>query len=136
MKRSLQIVSVLILLPFIGKILFLETGLLAQSMYQLSMICHCNHGSKNEIHKEESSPTNRITCHLTKGNGLHPCSCTKRKSATKTLQSQSMNPSFNCETQFIQLITYDTIILSFFIGSHLPSGFSHLPYKPPRNLPS
>ncbi|MCG6139124.1 LIC_11090 family protein [Leptospira mtsangambouensis] len=137
MKRWLQIASVLILLPFIGKVLFLETGLLAQSMYQLSMICHCNHGSKNEIHKEEDSPhSKRIVCHLTKDSGPHVCSCAKKKSATKVLQSQSMNPSFAAETKFNPLITYDIVILAFQPGAHLRNGFAHLPYKPPRQLHS
>ncbi|EMY71481.1 LIC_11090 family protein [Leptospira vanthielii] len=134
MKRWLQIASVLILLPFIGKILFLETGLLAQSMYRLSMVCHCNHGSKNEIHKEEDSPpSHRITCHLTKGSGPHQCSCAKKKSATKILQSQSMNPNFTTETKLNNLIAYDVIILPFQIHFHLLTGFSHPPDKPPRH---
>ncbi|MCW7469528.1 LIC_11090 family protein [Leptospira kanakyensis] len=133
MKRWLQIASVLILLPFIGKILFLETGLLAQSMYRLSMVCHCNHGSKNEIHRNEDSPTpTRITCHLTKNSGQHQCSCAKKKSATKVLQSQLMNPSFTSETKFHQ--SMQLIISTFFTISNvnLSNGFSHLPEKPPR----
>ncbi|TGK50698.1 hypothetical protein EHQ16_04450 [Leptospira kanakyensis] len=133
MKRWLQIASVLILLPFIGKILFLETGLLAQSMYRLSMVCHCNHGSKNEIHRNEDSPTpTRITCHLTKNSGQHQCSCAKKKSATKVLQSQLMNPSFTSETKFHQ--TMQLIKTTFFTISNvnLSNGYSHLPEKPPR----
>ncbi|TGL44586.1 LIC_11090 family protein [Leptospira perdikensis] len=134
MKRWLQIASVLILLPFIGKILFLETGLFAQSMYRLSMICHCNHGSKNEIHRDENTDqTKRITCLLRKGSGPHQCSCSKKKSATKVLQSQSMNPSFPFETKFQNQISYDALIFSFQTNTHLLIGFSHPPDKPPRH---
>lgn len=133
MKRWIQIVSVLILLPFIGKILFLETGLLAQSLYRLSMVCHCNHGSKNEIHREEDShQSKRITCHLTKQSGPHQCSCSKKKSATKVLQSQSMNPSFPFETKFQNQIAYDVLILPIPTNVHLLNGFSLPPDKPPR----
>lgn len=134
MKRWIQIASILILLPFIGKILFLETGLLAQSLYQLSIVCHCNHGSKNEIHREEDpTPSKRITCHLTKSSGPHQCSCAKKKSATKVLQSQLMNPSFPFESKFLNKIAYDVIILPFKINFHLLTGFSHPPDKPPRH---
>ncbi|TGL86255.1 hypothetical protein EHQ68_13060 [Leptospira congkakensis] len=134
MKRWLQIASVLILLPFIGKILFLETGLLAQSMYKLSLVCHCNHGSKNEIHKEEDSPTpTRITCHLTKNSGQHQCSCAKKKSVTKVLQSQLMNPSFTTETKFNQTMNLVATSFPILSNSNLPIGFTHLPYKPPRS---
>lgn len=137
MKRWLQIASVLILLPFIGKILFLETGLLAQSMYQLSMICHCNHGTKNEIHKEENSPpSQRIVCLLTRESGPHVCSCAKKKSATKILQSQSMNPNFATENKYNPIITYEALIIAFHSDPHLLNGFAKLPYKPPRQIHS
>lgn len=133
MKRWIQIASIIILLPFIGKILFLETGLLAQTLYRLSMVCQCNHGSKNEIHKDEDpTPSKRITCHLTKGSGPHHCSCAKKKSATKVLQSQSMNPSFPFATKFLNLIAYDAIILPNNKIVLLLNGFSHPPDKPPR----
>ncbi|MCW7480516.1 LIC_11090 family protein [Leptospira kanakyensis] len=133
MKRWLQIASVLILLPFIGKILFLETGLLAQSMYRLSMVCHCNHGSKNEIHRNEDSPTpTRITCHLTKNSGQHQCSCAKKKSATKVLQSQLMNPSFTSETKFHQTMQLTITTFLTISNVNLSNGYSHLPEKPPR----
>lgn len=133
MKRWIQIASILILLPFIGKILFLETGLLAQSLYQLSMVCHCNHGSKNEVHREEDpKPSKRITCHLTKGHGPHRCSCAKKKSATKVIQSQLMNPSFPFESKFLNKIAYEVIILPCKTTFHLLTGFSHPPDKPPR----
>lgn len=133
MKRWIQTMAIIILIPFLGKILFLESGLFAQSLYQLSMVCHCNHNSESEIHHDtETLPKTRMTCHLKKGKGPHTCTCSKKKMATKIIQSQSMNPSYTIDFQNPSGIQLDSILYKKYTHQNLPMGFYHLPDKPPK----
>ncbi|TGL62941.1 hypothetical protein EHQ58_01980 [Leptospira ognonensis] len=134
MKRWLQILSLLLLLPFINKVLFLESGIFAQSLYNLSMVCHCNHSSKEEVHTDVASvSTKRSTCKLAKGHGAaHQCGCAKKKSANKIVHSQSLNPNYLSESNIaIYPKKSETNFLSE-SNFQLAIGFSHLPFKPPR----
>ncbi|WP_439957313.1 LIC_11090 family protein [Leptospira ellinghausenii] len=125
----------LVLVPFLGKILFLESGLFAQSLYQLSMVCHCNHNSESEVHHASgSTPKTRMTCHLKKTSSVHTCTCSKKKMATKIIQSQSMNPSYVNSIKFQNRILFDLLPIKTSISQNLPLGYSHLPDKPPRLL--
>ncbi|TGL56971.1 hypothetical protein EHQ59_00470 [Leptospira kemamanensis] len=135
MKRWIQIITIVVLLPFIGKILFLESGLFAQSLYQLSLVCHCNHNSDSEVHHyAESLPKKRMTCHLKKGSGSHTCTCSKKKMATKIIQSQSMNPSYAKTDSNVYQRELDLVFIQILPNQILPMGFYHLPDKPPKSF--
>lgn len=134
-KCWITIITMLVLVPFLGKILFLESGLFAQSLYQLSMVCHCNHNSESEVHHDsESTPKTRMTCHLNKTSSAHTCTCSKKKMATKIIQSQSMNPSYVNPIKFQNRILFDLLPIKISNSQNLPLGYSHLPDKPPRFL--
>ncbi|TGM36410.1 hypothetical protein EHQ75_14815 [Leptospira levettii] len=134
-KCWITIITILVLVPFLGKILFLESGLFAQSLYQLSMVCHCNHNSESEVHHDsESTPKKRMTCHLKKSSGTHTCTCSKKKMATKIIQSQSMNPSYVNFIKIQNRILFDLFSITSSISLILTLGYDHLPDKPPRLL--
>ncbi|WP_083929993.1 LIC_11090 family protein [Leptospira yanagawae] len=135
MNRWIQIIAILFLIPFFGKILLLESGLFAQSLYELSMVCHCNHSSPSEAHQEsENFPKKRITCHLKRTTGPHICTCSKKKMATKIIQSQSMNPNFANDLETINLLQLDPILITKGFNLLLPLGFCQLLDKPPKHF--
>ncbi|MCZ8157617.1 MAG: hypothetical protein O9264_15965 [Leptospira sp.] len=133
MKRRLQILALLLLFPIINKVLFLESGVFAHSLYTLSMLCHCNHASENEVHSEDTSTKiKRSTCKMRKGQGIHLCGCSKKRTANKILHSQTFNPSYVTENITGMFLRKLERFYRSEISFQLANGFSHLPYKPPR----
>jgi hypothetical protein len=135
---------------FLSKVLFLESGLFACSIYAESSICKCNHSSMNEKHTTriakdeealfaiaithlgEDALTELSNCHSTKKNEVHKCSCSKKKNTSNIIHSQLINPNF-LGIQPIQFLPY--IESSYLVSTDrddLLNGLSPIPDKPPR----
>lgn len=135
---------------FFSKVLFLESGLFAYSIYAESSICKCNHSSKKEIHSaksardeealfataithlEEAALKDLPNCYSAKKKEVHKCSCSKKKNSSNIIHSQLINPSFlgfqtisflpNIELSYLILMDQDDLL----------TGLSPIPDKPPR----
>jgi hypothetical protein len=100
-RRSLAATLLIIVM---SQTILLGGGLLGACAEAASRICHCNHGSKKEIHshKEDSLFKNelktkklvvstqdktqtKLNCHTAEAGVAHMCSCKKKKSSLARL---------------------------------------------------
>ncbi|MBE7412386.1 MAG: hypothetical protein L6Q54_14845 [Leptospiraceae bacterium] len=138
-------------LIFFCKVVFIESGIFASSLYFQSQICECNHSSDKEIHNSvSSSPEDLIfqskteklqieenkefpNCHSAKNNETHKCSCTKKKHSSNSIQSQSMNPNFLIFA-FSFTPQIESSIAFASDSNNLLNGHSQIPDEPPKNF--
>lgn len=90
------------------QIAFLQSGLLGTCLEKITAICHCNHGTKKEVHaahpedsrfetKEKGISIKQTSlsakvmpnCHSAKNGETHACSCSKKKERFSELKIQS-----------------------------------------------